>query len=86
MAGGAAATAGADVRFVSHRSWHGGQEVKGDLADYLSKPGAELTELVQMDEQDLDDDILEDDDLGFDEEMKARFRAAVAELKQSVWC
>ena len=36
-----------------------------------------------MDEQDLDDDILEDDDLGFDEEMKARFRAAVAELKQS---
>jgi hypothetical protein len=36
---------------------------------------------TQMDEQDLDDDILEDGDLGFDEEMKARFRAAVAELK-----
>eukprot|EP01046_Picozoa_sp_COSAG06_P032991 COSAG06_NODE_3336_length_5489_cov_47.109276_3_plen_456_part_00 len=61
----------------------GMEDKKGDLADYLSKPGAELTELVQMDEQDLDDDILEDVDLGFDEEMKARFRAAVAELKQS---
>eukprot|EP01046_Picozoa_sp_COSAG06_P011644 COSAG06_NODE_668_length_13234_cov_75.848268_2_plen_496_part_00 len=61
----------------------GMEDRKVDLAEYLSKPGDELTELRQMDEQDLDDDILEDGDLGFDEEMKARFRAAVAELKQT---
>eukprot|EP01046_Picozoa_sp_COSAG06_P051824 COSAG06_NODE_8552_length_2131_cov_1.619094_1_plen_561_part_00 len=54
-----------------------------DLAEYLSEPGAELTELAQMDERDLSDDILDDGDLGFDEETKARFRAAVAELKRS---
>ena len=72
-----------ELTYESFLAGLGMEDRKGDLADYLSKPGAELTELIQMDEQDLDEDILEDGDLGFDEEMKARFRAAVAELKQS---
>jgi hypothetical protein len=55
---------------------------KADLAEYLSKPGNELVELKQMSEEDLDGDILEDDDLGFDEDTKARFRSAVAELRE----
>jgi hypothetical protein len=59
------------------------QERKVDLAEYLSKPGNELIELMQMDPEDLDGDILDDDDLGLDDETKAKFRAAVAELRQS---
>eukprot|EP01046_Picozoa_sp_COSAG06_P012520 COSAG06_NODE_738_length_12674_cov_107.030934_3_plen_434_part_00 len=55
---------------------------KADLAEYLSKPGNELVELRQMSEEDLDGDILEDDDLGFDEDTKARFRSAVAQLRE----
>jgi hypothetical protein len=54
---------------------------KDELADYLSDPGAELTELKQMAMDELDSDILEDGELGFDEETKERFRAAVAELQ-----
>ena len=52
---------------------------KDDLAEYLSHPN-ELTELAQMDVDDLEEDILKD--LSFDEETKGRFRAAVAELKK----
>jgi hypothetical protein len=55
---------------------------KDELAEYLS-PGAELVELKQMDPEDLQEDILNDQDLGFDEETKTRFRAAVAELSGS---
>jgi hypothetical protein len=55
---------------------------KADLAEYLSKPGNELVELTQMSEEDLDGDILDDDDLGLDEGTKARFRSAVAELRE----
>ena len=36
-----------------------------------------------MDPEDLDSDILDDDDLGLDDETKVKFRAAVAELRQS---
>jgi hypothetical protein len=50
---------------------------KDDLAEYLSHPN-ELTELAQMDVDDLEEDILKD--LSFDEETKERFHAAVAEL------
>jgi hypothetical protein len=56
---------------------------KDELAEYLSQPGAELVELKQMDPEDLQEDILNDQDLGFDEETKTRFRAAVAELNGS---
>eukprot|EP01046_Picozoa_sp_COSAG06_P009655 COSAG06_NODE_507_length_14929_cov_109.047067_4_plen_2293_part_00 len=55
-------------------------EKRSDLADYLSDPGAELTELKQMDPTDLDVDILEDDGLGLTELQKAKFRAAVKAL------
>eukprot|EP01046_Picozoa_sp_COSAG06_P006072 COSAG06_NODE_281_length_18447_cov_14.060116_3_plen_1764_part_00 len=55
---------------------------EADLANFLSNPGEELTELLQMDEQDLQDDILDDPDLGFSEETKARFQAAVANLRE----
>eukprot|EP01046_Picozoa_sp_COSAG06_P026184 COSAG06_NODE_2241_length_7269_cov_9.419944_2_plen_449_part_00 len=55
---------------------------KADLAAYLSKPGNELVELTQMSEEDLGGDILEDGDLGFDEDTKARFRSAVVELRE----
>ena len=55
---------------------------KDELAEYLS-PGAELVELKQMDPEDLQEDILNDQDLGFGEETKTRFRAAVAELNGS---
>jgi hypothetical protein len=58
-------------------------ERKEDLAEYLSKPGAELTELIQMDEDDLQDDILDDPDLGFSEETKTAFREAVTGLRES---
>eukprot|EP01046_Picozoa_sp_COSAG06_P092014 COSAG06_NODE_38263_length_425_cov_1.104294_1_plen_119_part_10 len=55
---------------------------KADLAEYLSKPGNELVELKQMSEEDLDGDILDDDDLEFDEDTKSRFRSAVAKLRE----
>jgi hypothetical protein len=55
-------------------------DMQDSLADYLSA-GKELLELKQMDEDDLNEDILEDGDLGFDADAKERFRAAVAELK-----
>jgi len=54
--------------------------MQDSLADYLSA-GKELLELKQMGEDDLDEDVLEDDDLGFDTAAKDRFRVAVAELK-----
>ena len=57
-----------------------------ELAEYLSEPGAELTELKQMEPEDLDEDVLNDDELGFDEDTKARFRAAVIELRDSSGC
>jgi hypothetical protein len=44
------------------------------------KEGSELDELKQIDEDDLNDDILNEDDLGFDEETKERFREAVRGL------
>ena len=53
---------------------------KEELGEYLSN-GSELVELSQMDEEDLSDDILDDPDLGLAAEVKARFRAQVAELK-----
>ena len=57
------------------------QDKKDDLAEYL-EDGNELRDLMQMDKQDLDDDILNDDDLGLDDETKGSFRAAAVELKQ----
>jgi hypothetical protein len=50
------------------------------LAEYL-EDGNELRDLKQMDVDDLDDDILNDDDLGLDKDQKAAFRAAVAALR-----
>eukprot|EP01046_Picozoa_sp_COSAG06_P030513 COSAG06_NODE_2902_length_6117_cov_3.107843_2_plen_476_part_00 len=69
--------------YAAFLSQLGLQERQADLAEYLSIPGNELTELMQMDEEDLDSDILDDHDLGLDDETKAKFRAAVAELRQS---
>ena len=66
--------------FLSQLGLH---ERQADLAGYLSIPGNELTELRQMDPEDLDSGILEDDDLGLDDETKAKFRAAVAEMRQA---
>ena len=42
--------------------------------------GLELKQLAQMDASDLHDDILEDEDLGLDDETKDRFRAVVEVL------
>ena len=53
---------------------------KDDLAEYL-EDGKELRDLKQMKEDDLNDDILDDDDLGFDDETKEMFREAVLALK-----
>eukprot|EP01046_Picozoa_sp_COSAG06_P048671 COSAG06_NODE_7322_length_2546_cov_2.143032_3_plen_481_part_01 len=50
-----------------------------DLADFLS-PSNELAEIRQMDEDDLEDDILGEDDLGFTQKQKVAFRAAVRAL------
>ncbi len=55
---------------------------KEELAEYLSNPGAELTELLQMDEVDLREDILEDGDLGLTPEQQDEFCAAVEELRR----
>jgi serine/threonine protein kinase len=52
---------------------------KEELAEYLAD-GKELTELKQMDEDALNEDILDDLD-DFDDETKERFRKAVKELK-----
>lgn len=57
------------------------QDKKEALADYLTEEGAELRDLEQMSLEDLNADILDDDDLGLDEETKERFRAAVSKLK-----
>ena len=54
-------------------------DMKEQLGEYLSD-GSELVELAQMDEEDLNDDILDDLDLGLAAEVKARFRAKVAQL------
>ena len=53
---------------------------KEALAEYF-EDGAELRDLKQMDEGDLNDDILGDDDLGLDEDAKEAFKAAVGRLK-----
>jgi hypothetical protein len=60
------------------------QDRKEDLAAFLSEPGEELTELMQMDEEELNDDILEDSDLAFDPETKEKFRTAVRELNGGI--
>eukprot|EP01046_Picozoa_sp_COSAG06_P037491 COSAG06_NODE_4236_length_4443_cov_2.395718_2_plen_488_part_00 len=57
------------------------EDMQDSLSEYLSDPGKELVELAQMDEDALNEDIVEDDDLGFDADTKARFRAAVALLR-----
>jgi serine/threonine protein kinase len=69
------------VSYDDFLSQLGMQDKKADLAEYLSNPGAELVELKQMDEEDLREDILEDEELGLDEETKARFQAAVKALQ-----
>eukprot|EP01046_Picozoa_sp_COSAG06_P006835 COSAG06_NODE_326_length_17450_cov_287.265921_10_plen_285_part_00 len=56
---------------------------KGDLAEYLSNPGSELQELKQMCDDELYDDILSDDDLGFDHETRTKFAEAVCALRES---
>ena len=53
---------------------------KDDLAAYLGQ-GNELRELKQMDEDDLNGDILDDGDLGLDEDAKDKFRDAVVALR-----
>jgi serine/threonine protein kinase len=58
----------------------GMQDQKQALTPYLSS-GRELTELKQMDEEDLKADIVDDDDLGWDSDTKDRFVSAVAELR-----
>ena len=58
----------------------GMQDQKELLAEFLSEPGAELVELKQMSLEDLDDDILQDSDLGLDGKTQAHFRAAVQAL------
>eukprot|EP01046_Picozoa_sp_COSAG06_P039371 COSAG06_NODE_4642_length_4072_cov_6.437956_2_plen_841_part_00 len=56
------------------------QDKKEELAEYLSSPGAELTELMQMDEVDLRDDILEDWG-GLTPEQQDEFCTAVEQLR-----
>eukprot|EP01044_Picomonas_judraskeda_P014991 COSAG03_NODE_2456_length_2737_cov_23.434799_3_plen_354_part_00 len=56
------------------------QDKKAELAEYLTE-GAELDQLKQMDEEELDEDIL--DDLGLDEETKTKFHAELRTLQQS---
>jgi hypothetical protein len=63
--------------FLSELNLHG---KKTDLADFL-KPGSELVELKQMDEEDVTADILDDIDLGLSEAIKKEFLAAVRRLK-----
>ena len=53
---------------------------KDDLAGYLEE-GNELRDLKQMDVADLTGDILDDDDLGLDDDVKATFQDAVAILR-----
>ena len=55
------------------------QDKKEELAEYLAD-GSELTELMQMDEDDLNDDIV-DEALGLDGATSEAFRAALQELK-----
>ena len=43
------------------------------LSELLTEPGAELTELRQMDEDDLREDILDDDDLALSPKTKKQF-------------
>ena len=54
------------------------------LADCGLDEGLELQQLREMDEDELKEDILEDDDLGLDEDTKAAFREAVAALGDDV--
>jgi hypothetical protein len=54
---------------------------KADLSAFLSKPGDEMRELMQMDERKLDGDILDNEGLGLSEQTKSKFREAVAALR-----
>ena len=56
------------------------QDKKEELAEYLTE-GAELDQLKQMDEDELDEDIL--DDLGLDEETKNAFHEKLQALKNA---
>jgi hypothetical protein len=56
------------------------QDKKEELAEYLTE-GAELHQLQQMDEDELDEDIL--DDLGLDEATKNAFHEKLQALKDS---
>ena len=66
--------------FVDFLMEIGLHDKKEALAEYLEE-GNELRDLKQMDEDELNEDVLDDGDLGLDESVKARFRAAVAGLK-----
>ena len=57
---------------------------KETLAGCGLDEGLELQQLRKMDEDELKEDILEDDDLGLDEDTKAAFREAVAALGDDV--
>eukprot|EP01046_Picozoa_sp_COSAG06_P021229 COSAG06_NODE_1586_length_9011_cov_83.566652_3_plen_866_part_00 len=69
-----------EVSYDSFLGKLGLQDKKDELAEYLSCPGSELLELVQMDEADLRDDILEDWG-GLTSEQQDEFCAAVEELR-----
>ena len=56
------------------------QDKKAELAEYLTE-GAELDQLKQMDEDELDEDIL--DDLGLDEETKKVVNEKLQALKNA---
>ena len=71
----------ADISYDAFLGKLGLTERQDDLADYLGA-GKEITELKQMDEQDLIDDILNDGDLGLNGDQKTAFQAAEAELRQ----
>ena len=70
----------AAMPYVDFLEMVGLQDMKAELAEYLTE-GAELDQLKQMDEDELDEDIL--DDLGLDAETKIKFHEALRSLQQA---
>ena len=72
----------AEISYSEFLEQLGLKDREDDLAEYLT--GDALVELKQMDPDALDDDIINDVDLGFSEAQKVQFRAAVEALPHSL--
>ena len=72
--------ANAAITYGDFLAMVGLQDKKEELTEYLTE-GAELDQLKQMDEEELDEDIL--DDLGLDEDIKTKFHEALRSLQQA---